>query len=190
MDFEIIYPKIKKKSIFMAYLRTICGLLFLAAAVACPIVNLAVGGPAWSVIVLWSMYMIWTILLKMPLVERNLISQGVRLLVMTGILLVLIDWLIVPGWAAFVIPNVVYTALIVLAILFFVNVSKQRHNVMPLLVVVALTVVGSVIALFVFSETRWPMIVLAAVAASLLIVSIFILRTRLISEFRKRFHIE
>ena len=190
MDFEIIYPHIKKTSIAMLRVRYIFGLIFLAAAAVCPIVNIVLHGPAWSVIVLWALYMVWTLILKAPLVERNLISQGVRLLVMTGILLVLIDWLIVPGWAAFVIPNVVYTALIVLAILFFVNVSKQRHNVMPLLVVVALTVVGSVIALFVFSETRWPMIVLAAVAASLLIVSIFILRTRLISEFRKRFHIE
>lgn len=190
MDFEIVYPHIKKHSIAMLYVRTVFGLLFLAAAVVCPVVNLALKGKAWSVIVLWSLYMVWTLVLKAPLVERNLISQGVKLTVMTAILLILIDRLIYPGWAAFVVPIVAYAALIVLAILFFVNVSKQRHNVMPLIILTALVVVVSTIALFVFSETSWPMIVLASTAAVLLIATVFILKARLISELIKRFHIK
>lgn len=189
MDFEIIYPKIKKQSLAMLRLRYVMGLIFLAASVACVVVNLAVGGKAWSVIALWGMYMAWMLVLRQPLVERNLISQGVRLAVMTGILLVLIDRLIYPGWAAFVVPIVSYAALIVLAILFFVNVSKQRHNVMPLIILTVLVIVGSTVAMFVFSETRWPMIVLAATAAVLLIATVFILKTRLISELVKRFHL-
>ncbi len=190
MDFEIIYPKIKKQSLVMLRLRYIMGLVFIAASVACVAVNLAVGGKAWSVIALWGMYMVWTLVLRQPLVERNLISQGVRLAVMTGILLVLIDRLLYPGWAAFVVPIVSYAALIVLAVLFFVNVSQQRHNVMPLIILTALVVVGSTVAMFVFSETRWPMIVLAATAAVLLIATALILRERLISEIVKRFHIK
>lgn len=192
MDFEIIYPQVRKKSIFMSYLRYVCGLVFLAAGVACPIVNLAVGGKAWSVVVLWSMIMVWVLVLKQPLVERNLISQGVRLLVMVAILLVLIDVLLCSGWgwALFVVPIVISAALIVLGILFFVNVSKQRHNVMPLIYAVIVAVVGPALALFLLSDTNWPMIVLTAVAAALLIASIFTLRWRLIAEIRKRFHIE
>ncbi len=190
MDFEIVYPHIKKHSIAMLYVRTVFGLLFLAAAAVCPVVNLILGGKAWSVIVLWSLYMVWTLVLKAPLVERNLISQGVKLLVMTVILLILIDRLIYPGWAAFVVPIVAYGALIVLAVLFFVNVSKQRHNVMPLIILTALAAAASAVALFVFSETRWPMIVLASTAAALLIATAFILKTRLLSELVKRFHIK
>lgn len=189
MDFEIIYPKIKKTSIAMLRVRYIFGLIFLAAAVVCPVVNIVLRGPAWSVIVLWALYMIWTLVLKAPLVERNLISQGVKLLVMTGILLVLIDRLLYPGWASFVVPIVGYASLIVLAILFFVNVSKQRHNVMPLVLLTLAIAIGSAIALFVFSETSWPMIVLAVTAAVLLVATVMILRARLFSEIVKRFHL-
>lgn len=190
MDFEVIYPKIKRKSLVMLRMRYVCGLIFLAAAVICPVVNLIFGGKAWSVIVLWSLYMIWTLGLKLPLVDRNLINLGVRFVVMTAILLVLIDRLIYPGWAAFVVPIVAYAALLVLAVLFFVNVTKQRHNVFPLVHLTFLTAVGSVVALFVFSETRWPMIALACIAAALLVATIFTLRMRLFSELRKRFHLK
>lgn len=189
MDFEIIYPKIKKTSLAMLRVRYIFGLIFLAAAAVCPIVNIVLHGPAWSVIVLWALYMVWTLVLKAPLVERNLISQGVRLLIMTGILLILIDRLIYPGWAAFVVPTVAFAALIVLAILFFVNVSKQRHNVMPLVLVTLAAGIGAVIAMFLFSEISWPLIVLASTAAVLFIATVLILRTRLISEIIKRFHL-
>ncbi len=189
MDFEVIYPKIKKTSLAMLRVRTVFGLLFLAAAVVCPIVNIVLRGKAWSVIVLWALYMVWTLVLQTPLVERNLISQGVRLSVMTAILLVLIDRLLAPGWAAFVVPIVAYAALIVLAILFFVNVSKQRHNVMPLVIVTLAAAIGSAVALFAFSETSWPMIVLASTAAVLLIATVLTLRTRLLSEIVKRFHL-
>ena len=189
MDFEIIYPKIKKQSLAMLRIRYVMGLIFLVSGVVCSIVNIAVGGKAWSVIAIWGMYMVWTLVLKQPLVERNLISQGVRLAVCTVIMLVLIDRLLYPGWANFVAPIVAYAALIVLAILFFVNVSQQRHNVMPLVILTALAAVGSAVALFVFSETSWPMIVLASTAAALLIATAFTLKTRLISELVKRFHL-
>ena len=68
MDFEIVYPHIKKHSIAMVYVRTVFGLLFLAAAAVCPVVNLILGGKAWSVLVLWSLYMVWTLVLRQPLV--------------------------------------------------------------------------------------------------------------------------
>ncbi len=190
MDFEIVYPHVKKHSFAMLYVRTIFGILFLAAAVVCPVVNILLKGKAWSVIVLWSMFMVWTLVLKAPLVERNLIGQGVKLLVMTVILLILIDWLLCPGWAAFVVPIVAYASLIALAVLFFVNISKQRHNVMPLVILTAFVAVASAVALFVFSERSWPMIVLAATAAVLLIATVIILKSRLISELVKRFHIK
>ncbi len=190
MDFEVIYPKIKKQSLAMLRVRYIFGILFLVSSVACVAVNLILRGPAWSVVVLWSLYMVWTLCLKLPLVDRNLINLGVRFAVMTVILLILIDRLLAPGWAEFVVPLVAYGALIVLAVLFFVNVSKQRQNVMPLVFLTVCVVIASAIALFVFSLTSWPMIVLACVAVALLVATVFTLRTRLFSEIRKRFHIK
>ena len=190
MDLEIIYPKIKKQSLAKLRVRYIFGLIFLAAALVCPVVNIVLGGPAWSVIVLWSLYMVWTLCLRLPLVERNLINLGVRFAVMTVVLLILIDRLLAPGWAEFVVPLVVYGALLALAALFFVNVSKQRQNVMPLVLLTFAVLVGSGVALFAFSLTSWPMIVLACVSAALLTATVFTLRIRLFSEIRKRFHLK
>lgn len=190
MDFEVVYPKIKKQSLAKLRVRYVFGLIFLAAAVVCPVVNLVLRGPAWSVIVLWSLYMVWSLCLRPPLVDRNLINLGVRFAVMTVILLILIDRLLAPGWAAFVVPLVAYAALIALAALFFVNVSKQRQNVMPLVLLIFAVLIGSGIALFAFSVTSWPMIVLVCVSAALLAATVFTLRMRLFSELRKRFHLK
>lgn len=189
MQIEISYPKIKRRSLFLRRLRSICGLVFLTATLACPAVNLLTGGPAWSVIVLWSLYTVWTLLLKQPLVERNLLSQGVRLLAELSVLLLLIDRLLCPGWALFVVPLVVTAALIALCVLFFADVNKRRHNVMPLISALSLSLLGSLLALFVFDLRGWPMIVLASVSASLLAASAVILGGRLPAELRRRFHI-
>lgn len=189
MQIEMIYPKIKRRSLFMRRLRFVCGYVFLAAALICPVVNLLVGGPAWSVIALWSLYMVWTLLLKQPLVERNLLSQGVRLLADLSALLVLIDRLLCPGWAAFVVPLVDCAALAALCVLFFADMNKRRHNVMPLIAALVLSLTGSVLALFVFDLRTWPMIALASVSASLLAASAVALGGRLPAELHRRFHI-
>ena len=186
---EIVYPKPKPVPLLMNRLRFIFGWLFLIAVPACLLINYLCGGKAWSVIAVWGMYMAWTLALKQPLVERNVISQGVRLLITSGIMLVLIEWLLYPGWAHFVMPIFWFGSLTVLGVLFFANVSKQRHNIMPLIWVTAASVAAAALALFVYKDTSWPMIVLGCVAAALLISSVIVLRMQFIAELKKRFHI-
>ncbi len=188
MDFEIVYPTAARRSVFLRRLRYICGWVFLAAAAACPIVNYFTGRPWWSPVAVWGMYMVWTLVLQQPLVERNLIGQGVKLLVTTGILMVLVEFLLSPGWAHTVIPIFIFSSLIALGTLFFVNVRKQRHNVMSLILVTVLSFIGSAVALWAFSDTSWPMIVLCVVAAALFAASVITLRFQLLRELRRRFH--
>ncbi len=189
MDFEIVYPVPAKRSVVLRLLRLIFGSVFLAGGVASVIVNVCIGGKWWSLVAVWSMYMVWTLVLKQPLVERNLIGQGVRILVMTGILMLLIEVFLSPGWAHMVIPIFMFASLTALGTLFFVNVSKQRHNIMSLIVVTVLALIGSVVALAAFSDYSWPMIVLCAVASVLFIASVVVLRLQLLREIRRRFHI-
>ncbi|MGM9522517.1 MAG: DUF6320 domain-containing protein [Oscillospiraceae bacterium] len=188
MDFEIIYPKPARRSVFMHHLRYICGWIFLAAVFACPVINYIIGGKRWSIIVLWGIYMVWTLVLKQPLVERNLISQGVKLLLTADIMLILIDVFLYPGWAHFVVPISCFGSLIVLGVLFFINITKQRHNIMPLILVTVLAIAGSAVALLVFSDYSWPIIVLGSVSAALFVAIIVTLRMQFLVELKKRFH--
>ena len=188
MEIKNVYPPLKRKLNRRRKLRTACGWCFLAAAAACVIVNICVGGKAWSAVALWALWMIWSTLLTPVLVENNLISQSARLLINTCILLILIDLTISSGWAAFVIPIVCYGMLIAIGIIFFLNVSKQRQNKMPMLWVIAGAIVAAICAIFGFSLRNWPIIVLGSIAAALLIATIVILRSQLFAELKKHFH--
>ncbi len=188
MEFEIVYPVPRKRSLFMNRLRFICGWIFIAACIVCLVVNYSVGGKCWCPIVIWSEYMIWTILLNQPMVERNIIRIGTRFLLMSLVLMLLIELLLAPGWAHIVMPIFCFGSLIVLGVVFFINVYNKRYNI-ALVWVLLITLSGSGTALLVYSDTSWPVIVLCSVSAALLIASVVVLRLRLLRELRKRFHI-
>ena len=189
MDFEIVYPKPARRSVLIQRLRYVFGWIFFFSIIACAVTNYVTGGKPWSLVVFWGIYMVWTLVLKQPLVERNLIGQGVRLLVTSGIMLVLIDVFLYPGWAYFVVPIFFFGSLTILGILFFINISKQRHNIMPLIWVTLLSIAASAVALFAFSDYSWQIIVLGAVGVALFVASMFVLRLQFLIELKKRFHI-
>ena len=64
---------------------------FLAAAVACPVVNLCLGGSAWSLVALWGLWMLWGDLVAPTMVEYNRVSQFTKVLAQCCGLLLLID---------------------------------------------------------------------------------------------------
>ena len=100
----------------------------LAAAIASVLVNWATGGKAWSLIVLMSLYMVWTLVLSPDLVEYNRISQFIKLITCTCILLTLIDVFLISGWAVIVVPIVGFGGLIVAGILFLTDLERQKQN--------------------------------------------------------------
>ena len=52
--------------------------------------------------------------------------------------------------------QVCYGMLIAIGIIFFLNVSKQRQNMMPMLWVIAGAIVAAICAIFGFSLRNWP----------------------------------
>lgn len=168
MKIEIIYPIIKKQSL-KNRLRRFCGLCFIFAGLSCSIINYSTGGNAWSVIVIWSMFLVWKQFISPDLVDYNRISQAIRFIVNSCVLLMLIDLFLAPGFAGIVIPIVEFSALILVCILFFTNFEKQKQNMMPLIFFSVVCLGESIIGLITWRDNNWPFVVLIMISFTSLI---------------------
>ena len=190
MNIEIIYPNVGKPALFMAYFRKVLRWLLIIAAITCPIVNLAVGGKAWCLVAIWVILGVWDILAKPDVIEYSLIRQTVKATIYVCVLLVLIDQLLAPGWASFVVPIVACGALIVTVVIFVSDIHTQKQNLMPLIWLVFLSLLLSGLTLAGWPERSWPMITLGALSLLLIIVGLITLRKEIWLELKKRFHIQ
>lgn len=189
MKIEGIYPPIAKSKKFLEKARTILSYIIIAAAYACPIINLCVGGKAWSIVVLWGLLSLWSVCLNRPLVEFNRISKTANVLLYAAVLMVLIEIFLVSGWAEFVMPIVCFGMLTVMGVLFFSDMRRQSQNIMPMLWAAAGSLAAFVCAAIVMPRLTWPVIVMGAVAAALFIASGIALKGGLWLELKKRFHV-
>lgn len=191
MNVKITYPAITKHTLQRQDILRWAKWPFLAAVYICPIVNLWLGGRAWSVVVLWSLWLVWSLGLSTDLVEYNRISQFIKLIVNAAILLILIDVLLAPGWAITVVPIVCFGGLAVAGVLFFTDLDKQKQNVMPMLVLSALSfMIAAVWLLFWRQTSGWSLVVMGALSLALLIACFIVLGFGLLRECKKRFHIK
>ncbi|NCC67471.1 MAG: hypothetical protein EOM14_04640 [Clostridia bacterium] len=188
MEVELIYPVMSRQSKARERWRSAVEWTLAAAAYACPIINLCVGGKAWSLVVVWSLWCVWRGILNRPLVEDNRISRSVDGLIYVAVMLVLIELFLSSGWAVFVIPMVCFGMLLVIATFFFTDLPRQRQNIMPMLWVIAGTIVAVISALIIMPEINWPMLVMGFAALAMLIVSAVVMRWGLWLEIEKRFH--
>ena len=195
MNINITYPELSKKRATREKLIRILRLPFVLSAFACPIVNIAVGGPAWSVISLFGLYMIWNLAVAIDLIEYNRTSQFIKFITYSIIMLILIDTLLTPDspWGAIVIPIVTFSGLVVAAVLFFTDFERQRHNLMPLLIIDILCLLAAAGMIIYIVESAvnmalWPYIVMGSVSLALLISLAFTLKGGFIAELKRRFH--
>lgn len=194
MNIKITYPELSIKRATRERLIKIARLPFATAAIACPIVNLAVGGAAWSVIVLFGLYMVWNLAVAVDLIEYNRTSQCIKAIVYSIIMLILIDLLLTPdsSWGELVIPIVAFSGLIVAAALFFTDFERQRHNLMPLLIIDVICLIASAIAIPLIASSPekviWPYIVMGGVSLALLVAFVLTLKGGFIAELKRRFH--
>ena len=185
---EYIYPPLGERKKFIERARTILSYVIIAAAYACPIINICVGGKAWSVVVLWGLLSLWTVCLNRPLVEFNRISKTANALLYAAVMMVLIEIFLVSGWAELVMPIVCFGMLIIMGVLFFSDLRRQTQNIMPMLWAAAGSLVAFICAWIVMPKLTWPVIVMGAVAAALFIASGIALKGGLLLELKKRFH--
>ena len=191
MNIKLTYPEKNKTKSGRRRLLSILRWPFIVAALACPIVNLAVGGPWWSVIALLSLYTVWKLVFSIDLVEYNRMSQTIKCCVFVCVLLTLIDILLAPGWAAFVVPLVYLGGIVLSAILFYTDFEKQKHNILPLILFTFFGIVGSAVALSIWHEHDfWPYIVSGGTSLALLITIILSMGQDFARELRRRFHVK
>lgn len=195
MNINITYPELSKKRATREKLIRILRLPFVLVAFACPIVNIAVGGPAWSVVSLFGLYMIWNLAVAIDLIEYNRTSQFIKFITYSIIMLILIDTLLTPDspWGTTVIPIVTFSALVVAAVLFFTDFERQRHNLMPLLIIDILCLLAAAGMIIYIVESTvdmalWPYIVMGSVSFALLVSLAFTLKGGFIAELKRRFH--
>jgi len=190
MDIKIVYPLVSKKKRTAPALKAVTKWTFLITAYTCLICNLYSGGKAWSIVVLWSLWFLWSFLFAPDMVEYNRISQASKLLAYACILLILINVLLAPGWASFVVPVICFGGLLFIALLFFTDFEKQRQNMMPMIWLLTGSILMIVLSLAGWPEMSWPMIAMGATAFGILVLCFAVMGRNLPLEFRKRFHIK
>ena len=191
MKIKITYPKVSPKIIKHQRLINFMKWPLLIAVVICPIINLITGGKAWSLVVLMSIYMAWNLVISRDLVEYNRISQFVKLITLTSLLLITIDVFLAPGWALEAVPILIFSGLIVTSVLFFTDIERQKQKIFPFLFLILLSIFSSIIGLsFYHEKDSWPLTVMGAVALFLLITLSITLKENIINELKKGFSVK
>lgn len=191
MKIKITYPKVSPKIIKHQRLINFMKWPLLIAVVICPIINLITGGKAWSLVVLMSIYMAWDLAISRDLVEYNRISQFVKLITLTSLLLITIDVFLAPGWALEAVPILIFSGLIVTSVLFFTDIERQKQNIFPFLFLILLSIFSSIIGLsFYHEKDSWPLTVMGVVALFLLITLTITLKENIINELKKGFSVK
>lgn len=191
MKKKITYPKVSPKIIKHQRLINFMKWPLLIAVVICPIINLITGGKAWSLVVLMSIYMAWDLVISRDLVEYNRISQFVKLITLTSLLLITIDVFLAPGWALEAVPILIFSGLIVTSVLFFTDIERQKQNIFPFLFLILLSIISSIVGLsFYHEKDSWPLTVMGAVALFLLITLSITLKENIINELKKGFSVK
>ncbi len=189
MKVDITYPRQNRKKLQLNRIRDWIKRPFLFAAYICPILNLCTGGKAWSIIVLWSLWITWSFVFSPDLVEYNRISQIVKLVADVSALLIMIDRLLAPGWANEVVPLVCFSGLVVTGVLFFTDLDRQRQNMMPMLWMILISIISAIISFPLWmEESGWTVVLMGAVAVALLYACYSVLGRDLVRELKKRFH--
>lgn len=189
MKIDITYPQIKKTQIRRQDILARAKWLFILSALAVTIVNIATGPPAWCLIGIWALWMIWSFFLAPALIEHNRISLWIRFISCSSIMLFIIDALSTSGWSLFVVPIVCFGGLAISGILFFGDLERQKQNMTPILNLIAISLLFSAVGLtFINKEVRWPLLVLGAVSLIMLAICFAVMKNGFAGEIKKRIH--
>ena len=189
MKIKITYPEVAPDKVKHQKFINFIKWPILIAVIICPILNIVTGGKAWSLVVLMSIYMVWDLVISRDLVEYNRISQFVKLITLTGLLLTIIDIFLAPGWAIEAVSILIFSGLIVTAILFFTDIERQKQNIFPLLFLILLSIFSSIIGLsFYHKKDNWGLAVMGGIALILLVALNIVLKDNIINELKKGFH--
>jgi membrane protein YdbS with pleckstrin-like domain len=191
MKIKNTYPTAPKHTLQRRKLLNIVRWPFWIAGYGCPVLNLIVGGKAWSAVVVIALIMAWKLVLCPDLVEYNRISQFIKLIACSCLLLGAIDLFLASGWAMKVIPLVSFGGLVGSGLMFFTDIQRQKQNMLPMLLLIFFCLVASIVGVSVLGKNSgWELIVMGSVALAQLVAIICTLGGEFLRELRRRFHIK
>lgn len=189
MQIKITYPKPLKRKSHRSIIIGIARDIFLLAALMYAVINIWSGGKAWSVIVIWALYMIWSMLVYPDMIEYNRISQFTKAIVQSCVMLVLIDVFITSGWAANVVSIICFSSLIAVCLLLYTDFERQRHNLLPVILLSALSLITSAVLMIISGgNIPWQLPVTCVLSFVVLAVCIKTMGWNIKSELKKMFH--
>ena len=191
MQIKITYPSISRGSGSRRRMLSVLRWPFIIAAITSVAVDICVDGPVWSPVAVFALYMAWSLIFSLDLVEYNIISQSIKTIVFTSILLTLIDIFIISGWAKFVVPIVCFGGLVVCTVLFLAGLETHKHNMLPFVLFIVAALFGSAIGLTLWHEENyWPFIALGVASVIDLVMLIIVLGQDFMREMKRRLHIK
>lgn len=191
MEIKITYPLVKRRSRFWKVFCFIYNILFVTCIFVLPLINYLCKGKAWSIIALFSIFAVWRIFIRPGQFEINMTNHTIRSIVYIMILLILIEILISGGWGIFVIPIVCFGGIGLTAILFLSDIEGQKHNSISFIFFLLICFAAGLVGIFLdIVEIKWVYIVLSGVSLAALIILIFVLKTTIIKDFKKKINVK
>lgn len=187
-DFEIQYPEKDKNSLFLYHLRKILKNIMILGFFSCPIVNYFVKGKAWCFVALWGIFIVWRLFLEPDVLEYISIGQIFRTSAYAIIEVALVGIFLSPGWLLFVLPLVGLGCLVLSITAFFIRLDLHKNETSSLLLedVVALAATG--VVYLATGTLQWPMIALAGLALTCLVMGTIVFHKEIWRDVRKRLH--
>lgn len=188
MEIKLIYPPKKRRRKFWKMFSFIFNISFILAIIVLPVINIFVGGKAWSVIALFSIYMVWSTFISPSLYELNRTYQSIKQVLNILILLLGIDLLLTEGgWGLTVIPIVSFAGLIICSIMFFSDFNRQKHNAVPFVLITVSSIAAGIVGMFNDAvKVKWMFVVLASLGVTAFVVSIIFLRKTIFKDLKKQ----
>lgn len=189
MEHENIYPVIRRPWLTAHAVRHAIRCFFIFSALVCVIVNLAVGGTPWSVLVAGGLLLAWVLFFNKPLVENTFLTRLTYFMLYVCLYLAFVDRAVGNGWARLVVPIVAFSLLILQSgIIVISGFQPQKRNIMPLYSTLGLSLLYFLAALQGLFPINWAVIVLASLTFFIFIVAYVAFARQVSREFKKRFH--
>ena len=142
MNPRIVYPIPKRQYTFYTTFRHYYAIASILISVICIIVNILTHTKPWSVIVVWSLFSLWSLVFSLKIVEFSIFAHAIRSSLYIIILLGLIDYFIAPGWAQTVIPIVLFATMLVMLIIYFITYDKRERHLASILLLGLIVIIS------------------------------------------------
>lgn len=190
MKIKYIYPPVQKQRHWPGHLLHVLSIVLGTVAVLGFLVNIAGDGPLWSIIVAMGLYTIYAMVVAPDLIEYNRISQTIKGIILVSFVLMLIEFLLAPGWAGIATSVLLCSGLVLSGALFFSDLGRQRRNLFPFLWLLTIATARAVTGICqTHGYLRVSFIIVAALSLTLVLLFACILRKDCLRELRCRFHI-